>query len=215
MNKWKWITLLLLITSLMFCMMFFISCQCTASGTDDSGDDDDIDNRDVDDDYTTTDDDDNDSDDDDTSIEDGVWVDETSGLMWENRDYNAYLYRWDKAKSYCQNLNSGVYDDWRMPTISELRSLIRGCEGTETKGACCVTDSCLDSNCWNESCFSCLSSHGCYWPSELKGECDHYWSKSAVADVGGDAWGVNFDYGYIYNNSMSGSGNVRCVRDAD
>ena len=122
----------------------------------------------------------------------GTWYDSSSGLTWQNPPANNSM-DWQSAKDYCANLSLDGHSDWRLPTISELRSLIRGCPGTVTGGACGVTDSCLDSSCWSESdCWSCSFSDGpadgCYWPDEMEGPCNWYWSSSPVEDYANYAW---------------------------
>ena len=152
-------------------------------------------------------------DNDDTTGE--VWTDSTSGLMWQVTPTGGDL-TWSSAKSYCAGLGYGGHSDWRLPTISELRSLIRGCAATETGGSCGVKDSCLDSLCWDDSCDGCSDgggpADGCYWPSQMDGTCGWYWSSSAVADDGGYAWDVYFDYGAVDNYGDDGGDYARCVR---
>ena len=51
----------------------------------------------------------------------GVITDSRTGLQWApdpGRNMN-----WNQANSYAQRLKLGGYDDWRLPTISELRGL--------------------------------------------------------------------------------------------
>jgi len=80
------------------------------------GDDDDDDDSGGDDDAG-----DDDADDDDA--ENDTWTDSTSGLMWQNgSSVGSEYYAWDEALSYCESLSWGGFDDWRLPTISELRS---------------------------------------------------------------------------------------------
>ena len=168
-----------------------------------------------------TDDDDDASDDDDDDVSGDTWTDSSTGLTWQNGD--SCCYKWGEAKSYCQTLNWSYYSDWRLPTISELRSLIRGCDATKTGGSCGVTDSCLGwEDCWNSDCDGCAAGGGPgplgrYWPAELKGEggfWDWYWSSSWVADGGanGYVWYVVFDRGHILEDWVGNSNYVRCVR---
>lgn len=92
---------------------------------------------------------------------------------------------WSQAKSFCENNVNGVagFDDWRLPTISELRSIIRGCDETETGGACGVTDSCSNISCYDSSgCQGCTTGSGpdsgCYRPDLFTGDCYTLWSNS-------------------------------------
>ena len=150
--------------------------------------------------------------DDDTSGDD----DASGNLIWQDPPASESM-TWDDAKTYCENLSFGGYDDWRLPTISELRSLIRGCDGTVTGGACGVTDSCLNSTCWNDPCNGCgymggPGSGGAYWPEGLSTEKFWYWSSSPVADLVNNAWLVSFDYGLVETNGVDTTHYVRCVR---
>jgi hypothetical protein len=144
------------------------------------------------------------------------WTDPTSGLMWENPP-NAGAEDWTDAHSYCWYLDIGGYSDWEVPTISELRTLIRGCPETVTGGACGVTDSCLSSSCEDDGvCWSCSASEGpadgCYWPDEMQGPCSVYWSSSTQLDSQTDAWRVLFYNGGVDNQYKDDWNGVRCVR---
>lgn len=58
---------------------------------------------------------------------------------------------WAAAGTYCTSNAAGLPGvGWRLPSISELRSIIRGSAGTVTGGACAVTDQCLSAT----DCFS-------------------------------------------------------------
>jgi len=231
-------TVVIFLTVLLACLLSFsLSCGCGDDDDDDSGDatnDDDDDNddgQDDDDDDTADDDVDDDSDDDvdddvdddinddvDDDSGDGVWVDSSSGLMWQiAQDCCGPL---NEAESYCQNLVLAGHSDWRLPTVSELRSLIRECDNTETGGSCGVTDSCLDSSCYDEvNCYlACTENEGpadgCYWPSELNGTCGWFWSSSLYTNDIGFAWSIYFGFGSIATNDVNATNSMRsrCVR---
>ena len=143
----------------------------------------------------------------------GTWKDPASGLTWQNPP-SADVMSWSQAKQYCSDLDGG---SWRLPTIGELRSLIRGCPATESGGSCGVDDDCLTSSCRDESCYGCDGgsgpANGCYWPDSMQGECTYYWSSSPVEDDGDVAWYVAFSNGYVtLTNNVGDDTYVRCVR---
>lgn len=52
----------------------------------------------------------------------GTVSDNVTGLMWQKTpDFRHYQY--DDAINYCDNLNAGGYNDWRLPSIKELYSI--------------------------------------------------------------------------------------------
>ena len=133
--------------------------------------------------------------------------------MWSSR--SSYEMNWESAVSYCNNLTECGYSDWRLPTISELRTLIQNCSGTVTGGSCGVTDSCLSySNCWSDSCYCdyYIENNGGYY-SKL-GDDDNVWLwSSSTSSVNADnAWRVGFDIGGVADNDKGDGNHVRCVR---
>jgi len=138
-----------------------------------------------------------------------IWKDPQSGLTWQvspNPKQKVHLMMdWRLAERFCKRLKLGGQRHWRLPTITELRSLIRDCPATQTGGSCGVTDICLKfKKCRDVTCGGCSKkggpgSGGSYWPPELSGEIGRYWSSSTVwdASTGFEKWTVNFDNGDI------------------
>ena len=129
----------------------------------------------------------------------------TSTLSWSKKAPN-YMF-WGDAINYCKNLNEDGHDDWHLPTISELRTLIQNCPTIQTGGECKVTDSCLSYECWSKVCSSCVGGH-----SKL-GDTNSFWSSSLLLDKYSDeAWFVNFSDGYVHWSHKTVYLYVRCVR---
>ena len=54
---------------------------------------------------------------------DGTITDEATGLMWQQGDSGTGL-DWEEALSYAENLELAGYDDWRLPNVKELQSIV-------------------------------------------------------------------------------------------
>jgi hypothetical protein len=54
---------------------------------------------------------------------DGTVTDHNTGLMWQ-QDTAPGTYNWQQALSYCENLTLADYNDWRLPDVNELQSLV-------------------------------------------------------------------------------------------
>ncbi|MBZ0274182.1 DUF1566 domain-containing protein [bacterium] len=189
-------------------LVFAIGLSCASDGGGD--DDDDAGNSD------------NGSDgngDDDNTMEE-TWTDSDSGLTWQRND--DCCLDWESAKNYCASLVWNEHGDWRLPSISELRSLIRGCVATELDGACEVTDECRFAKCWDLPCQGCKSGEGpdadgIYWPDGMSGllsEVGAFWSSTKIATFyESGVWGVIFDDASIYLAPSDGNNiHTICVR---
>jgi len=146
-----------------------------------------------------------------------VCTDLINGLVWQKTPRTSSA-RQGAALWECANLELAGETGWRLPAISELRSLIRGCAATETRGLCKVTDECLDpyTGCGNPPCWSgCWGqvgpADGCHWPQGLNGLCRSYWSSSLSNPVW-QAWVVDFDGARIRSADKLDATEFRCVR---
>ena len=132
--------------------------------------------------------------------------DVATNYMWSSRSSNEM--NWQSAMNYCQNLTEGGHSDWRLPTISELKTIIKNCQSGGS--SCRVSDNCLSSSCYSsESCY--CRSDGSY--GKL-GDSDGVvlWSSSTISDITDSAWVVGFKDGYVANYYKSINSYVRCVR---
>ena len=53
---------------------------------------------------------------------DGTVKDLSTGLTWQQGE--SLPLNWQKALAHCENLELGEFDDWRLPTVKELSSLV-------------------------------------------------------------------------------------------
>ncbi|CAB9502489.1 expressed unknown protein [Seminavis robusta] len=178
------------------------------------------------------------------------WCDIETNLCWQDppKDSNVPSKHGGvtvhDAMRYCEELAFGGHYDWRLPTLTELRSIIDGVgmtelmqlqglilddlcpitEGSTVEGMTMV-DVILCTGRLNS--FECPGSGGCCWNENLQGTCNtidpasttHYlefWSSTPAADDPENWYGfVFFDTGTVGFNHALSFGEVRCVRDND
>jgi len=114
--------------------------------------------------------------------------DNATGLIWM-ADALGERMKWNAARNYAPAQRIGGNDDWRLPTIQELLSIVDYAR----------FDPAIDTN------FFRLPENGYMW----------FWSSTPVASSPSDyAWGVDFYYGRSGYNHQNYEGLVRPVRSA-
>lgn len=104
-------------------------------------------------------------------------------LMWQDdEDAKTVQKKWDDAQRYCNNLQLLGFNDWRLPTIQELESIVDRSRKPAIKEEFKSTSS------------------------------NFYWSATADEHYKYDAWIVGFFDGGVSNSSKYYDYYVRCVR---
>jgi hypothetical protein len=116
-----------------------------------------------------------------------IWIDPGTGLEWQCDSPGRM--NWHDAVSYAQTLSINGKDDWRLPTASELETL-------------------LDR--------TILLDQTVYRPA-MREEIPFrdnlsYWSSTTFGSNKNNAWIVMFDGAYVLSYYKSNEYHVRCVR---
>ena len=118
-----------------------------------------------------------------------VVTDNITGLEWQdNSDSNGTQRTWQEAINYCEALTLDAHDDWRLPNINELKTLI---DRSKIEPAI------------KENVFEYIGTNWLYYS---------YWSSTSIVDNAYMAWVVSFDDGTVYENIKYMSNYVCCVR---
>jgi hypothetical protein len=129
-----------------------------------------------------------------TSHGDGTVTDNVTGLMWQQTlptiaadgGTAARLFTWDQAQAYCPILGLGGHDDWRLPSQTELLSIVDYTIATPGPT--------IDLGAFPGT------------PANF------FWSSTPVVGSSTLAWGVDFATGGVNNGLTSSTVDVRCVR---
>jgi hypothetical protein len=115
----------------------------------------------------------------------GVSQPKASKLIWDDSRASKTVKKdWKSAKEYCQEMLLGAKDDWRLPTLKELQSIVN------------------------------IKSYKPAIKNEFKYVAqDYYWSTTEDISTDGYAWNVAFNYGHTTRASTLNEYGVRCVRD--
>jgi len=148
---------------------------------------------------------------------DFIIEDTESGLFWL-KDIPSDGMVWKEADKYCSELEYGGHKDWRLPTISELKTLVKGCKSGSEK--CKVSTKCLKPKCMSDNCY-CTENrgpgeNGFYWQKKIwnyKGDdMGSFWSSSVRKNHKFFYWGISFNNGSVDNGHMESEFYARCVR---
>jgi parallel beta-helix repeat protein len=110
-------------------------------------------------------------------------TDTFTGLMWQKESTETRM-TWQNAIEYCENMSLSDYNDWRLPTMHELRSIVNYLKYNPAM---------------DQDFFSGILSA-------------FYWSSTSNANDTGRAWGVNFFNGSDRYYAKDSSYFVRAVR---
>ena len=115
---------------------------------------------------------------------DGTVTNTDTGLMWQ-QDTAPSTYNWQGALYYCETLTLASHNDWRLPKVNELQSLV-------------------DYTRYNPSI------NTTFFPNTMS---SYYWSSTTYAGHPDSAWLVRFGHGGVYGYGKSLYGYyVRAVR---
>ncbi len=105
-----------------------------------------------------------------------IWNDPDTNLSWQDPQKDAYVPDYPgltqpDALRYCDELVMGGYDNWRLPNIDELRTLVRGNPNSETDGDCPVHEGSPKADMTDPACVQAPDYEGpgiggCYWVPE-------------------------------------------------
>jgi len=109
-----------------------------------------------------------------------------SNLMWENSIHSRDIkVDYKEAFNYCKNIKTGTFQDWRLPTLIELLTLV-----DYTKAHPAIKKEIT-----------------------LLNQKKMYWSNTRYVDESNAFWGVRFKDGSTKNSSSNYDRFVRCVRE--
>jgi hypothetical protein len=138
---------------------------------------------------------------------DGTITDNVTGLAWEklssdNSDHDySKSYTWAQAFDKVAALNTanfGGHNDWRLPNLRELQSLVT------LKAADVTVELAFDANCVD----------GCTVTTCSCTSASEYWSSTSYPFGGSDAMGTYFGAGGIFATSKTTAYRARAVRTA-
>jgi len=117
-------------------------------------------------------------------ISSDIVVQNKTGLSWQdNRSATSEKVTYEEAEKFCGNLKAGKYNDWRIPTLKELSSIV-----DYTKYDPAILDG--------------FSSGGSVY----------YWSSTPYIGDSDKVWGINFKTGATDANGKNYTRHIRCVR---
>jgi hypothetical protein len=127
-------------------------------------------------------------------------------LNWS--DLSSEEMTWENAIIFCETLGG------RLPTISELRALLKNCEDTILSGPCGIKDKCLSTKeCWNDACYGCQCDESDPGKYSVFDEGYYLWSSSEQTDNNEEVWTINYYFAYVFSSIKLNTSYVRCIKE--
>lgn len=125
-------------------------------------------------------------------------------------------YSWEEADSYCKELKEGGHRDWRLPTVDELKMIIRNCPKTESENDEYESDEVKEESEENDGAEEGTSLENVCLYSRLQGDNDEFglWAyhEDGASLLYADIDGIHEDNYYTDCSVVGGCHSVRCVR---
>ena len=135
--------------------------------------------------------------------------DAVTGYIWSSKS-NGNI-KGQNAAEYCENSTEGGLS-WKLPTIDELRTLIKGCDNTKTGGDCAISekDGKLSQDFWSSKCYCSDDSfdEGIY---SIFGDTENWFWSSSFRTEDSSMWGVDFHQARVTAEDPATKAYVRCV----
>ena len=112
-------------------------------------------------------------------------------IQWQDNNSNPFV-NYSDAIVTCNNLSLSGYEDWRLPTIYELITIVDMSRASNTVPAV--------NNTFQNIAFT-------------QGLASAYWSSTEHKAVFGTVFNLNFSHGYVDAGGIGGNMYVKCVRD--
>ena len=127
---------------------------------------------------------------------------EINGIYWSDKLTEKLSV--PDAVAFCSSIGG------HLPTIDELKTLIKNCAATSTGGSCPVNNSCLYwPDCWEEVCSGCTDDESGNY--NVFGDVDSFWSSSELVDDDGYYAKISFYTTYIAADNYLNAKWIRCV----
>ncbi|RLA07874.1 MAG: hypothetical protein DRQ51_04400 [Gammaproteobacteria bacterium] len=115
-------------------------------------------------------------------LRDFTFIDKNTNLMWK-RHHEPNKMDWDKAMDYAKNHEFAGYDDWHLPSIDELKTIVKKSRKPT-----------IDSEVFPNT------------PADI------FWSSTPSSNNSSNAWWLGFISGYNHNDCRTNSYYIRLVR---
>ncbi len=113
----------------------------------------------------------------------GIVTDTDTNLQWQD-DVMGLFMSWGAAINHCESLPLGGYNNWRLPNINELKSIV-----DRSKANPAIVDGFVNT------------------------ASNYYWSTTTYEHYHHTVWLVRFNYGGTDSKGKDSNGYVRCVRN--